>query len=98
MKSNGMEFFEIDGCAPGDEPYADEDAEKQDLIEAIPLFTRSPEATGDKSRDEQKPPSNKELIKALIRPIAGIQNRTAQEAFDIMADRVRYALKAGGGQ
>lgn len=30
----------------------------------------------------------------LTRPIIGIENRTAQEVFDIMADRVRRALRA----
>jgi hypothetical protein len=29
----------------------------------------------------------------LVRPIIGIENRTAQEAFDIMADRFRARLK-----
>ena len=28
----------------------------------------------------------------LTRPIIGIENRTAQEAFDIMCDRIRSAL------
>lgn len=28
----------------------------------------------------------------LTRPIIGIENRTAQEAFDIMCDRIRHAL------
>jgi hypothetical protein len=28
----------------------------------------------------------------LTRPIIGIENRTAQEAFDIMSDRIRHAL------
>lgn len=27
----------------------------------------------------------------LTRPIIGIENRTAEEVFDIMADRIRYA-------
>lgn len=31
-------------------------------------------------------------IDDLTRPIIGIENRTAQEAFDIMCDRIRYAL------
>lgn len=31
-------------------------------------------------------------ITNLCRPIVGIENRTAQEAFDIMADRIRAAL------
>jgi hypothetical protein len=34
------------------------------------------------------------LIERLTRPIIGIENRTAQEAFDIMADRIRGALSA----
>ena len=30
----------------------------------------------------------------LTRPIVGIENRTAQEVFDIMADRIRHALRS----
>lgn len=30
----------------------------------------------------------------LTRPIVGIENRTAQEAFDIMADRIRHKFAA----
>src|SRR5690348_11867738 len=30
-------------------------------------------------------------VEALTRPIIGIENRTAQEAFDIMADRIKRA-------
>ena len=40
------------------------------------------------------------LVEALTRPIIGIENRTAQEVFDIMAHRIRLSLqtaaKAGG--
>lgn len=35
-----------------------------------------------------------EMVERLLRPIIGIENRTAQEAFDIMADRFR-ALSEG---
>lgn len=31
----------------------------------------------------------------LLRPIAGIENRTAQEVFDIMCDRFRHQPNAG---
>lgn len=34
------------------------------------------------------------LVERLTRPIIGIENRTAQEAFDIMAGRIRHALEA----
>ncbi len=34
------------------------------------------------------------LIERLTRPIIGIENRTAQEAFDIMADRITAALRS----
>jgi hypothetical protein len=33
-----------------------------------------------------------ELVDRLTRPIIGIENRTALEAFDIMSDRIRSAL------
>ena len=33
-----------------------------------------------------------DALRDLTRPIIGIENRTAQEAFDIMADRIRAAL------
>lgn len=35
-----------------------------------------------------------ELAARLTRPVIGIENRTPQEVFDIMADRIRYALRA----
>jgi hypothetical protein len=36
------------------------------------------------------------MTKSLTRPIAGIENRTAQEVFDIMCDRIRLSgLPAG---
>lgn len=31
-------------------------------------------------------------VKRLTRPIDGIENRTAQEVFDIMSDRIRWGL------
>ena len=34
----------------------------------------------------------------LTRPIVGIENRTAQEAFDIMCDRIRHHLPQGEGE
>jgi len=34
----------------------------------------------------------------LTRPIVGIENRTAQEVFDIMSDRIRLALLAREGE
>lgn len=34
----------------------------------------------------------KELVERLTRPIIAIEHRTGQEAFDIMADRIRTAL------
>jgi hypothetical protein len=33
------------------------------------------------------------MTEALVRPIIGIENRTAQEVFDIMSDRIRSALE-----
>lgn len=30
----------------------------------------------------------------LTRPIIGIENRTAQEVFDMMCDRIRYAIRS----
>lgn len=38
--------------------------------------------------------SAREGLSDLTRPIIGIENRTAQEAFDIMADRIRSALRS----
>ena len=35
-----------------------------------------------------------DLVERLTRPIIGIKNRTSQEAFDIMTDRIRMALAA----
>lgn len=40
-------------------------------------------------------PEDRALIE-LTRPIIGIENRTAQEAFDIMADRIRSAWRTEG--
>ncbi len=40
-------------------------------------------------------PEDRALIE-LTRPIIGIENRTAQEAFDIMADRIRSAARQEG--
>lgn len=39
-------------------------------------------------------PTNDATADGLTRPIIGIENRTAQEAFDIMADRIRSRLAA----
>lgn len=39
-------------------------------------------------------PERERLVSDLTRPIIGIQNRTAQETFDIMADRIRAALNS----
>jgi len=35
-----------------------------------------------------------EAVERATRPIVGMHNRTAQEVFDIMCDRVRFALQA----
>lgn len=40
--------------------------------------------------------NNDLIIERLTRPIIGIENRTAQEAFDIMADRIRHSVMQGG--
>lgn len=37
-----------------------------------------------------------DVVERLTRPIIGIENRTADEVFDIMADRIRAALSASG--
>ena len=43
------------------------------------------------------PAHDEAMVERLTRPIIGIENRTAQEAFDIMADRIRSAaLKSSG--
>jgi antitoxin component HigA of HigAB toxin-antitoxin module len=36
------------------------------------------------------------MTEALTRPIAGIENRTAQEVFDIMCDRIRLSASPAG--
>lgn len=33
------------------------------------------------------------MLDKLIRPIVGIENRTPQEVFDIMSDRIRSSLQ-----
>lgn len=43
-------------------------------------------------RSEPRPVSGEVDCERLLRPIIGIENRTAQEAFDIMCDRLRRAL------
>ena len=36
-----------------------------------------------------------EAATLLMRPIAGIENRTSQEVFDMMCDRIRWRLSSG---
>lgn len=40
------------------------------------------------------PDSTTHDVERLTRPIVGLENRTPQEVFDIMADRIRYALSS----
>ena len=42
---------------------------------------------------EQQTPAS--VVERLTRPIIGIENRTAQEVFDMMSDRARAALTQG---
>ncbi|WPE22439.1 hypothetical protein [Shinella zoogloeoides] len=48
---------------------------------AFPVYTRPPHREGEDSAE----------VERLTRPIVGIEHRTAQEVFDIMADRIRLA-------
>jgi hypothetical protein len=48
----------------------------------IPLYAQPVDEQGDKGVD----------VERLTRPIIGIDNRSALEVFDIMADRIRAAL------
>lgn len=50
------------------------------------LYTRPPHREGEDSAE----------VERLTRPIVGIKHRTAQEVFDIMADRIRLAATRSG--
>lgn len=64
-------------------------ASAEELIaQALPL--KLPATTGDGDALETE---GGEVERKLCRPIIGIESRTAQEVFDIMADRVRSHLK-----
>lgn len=54
--------------------------------EVTPLYTRPPHREGEDSAE----------VERLTRPIVGIEHRTAQEVFDIMADRIRLAATRSG--
>lgn len=67
----------------GSEPDGDNDKEVADMAKAISAYL---ESTGAVLCDAQ--PVD------LSRPIAGIENRTPQEVFDIMVDRFRLATRS----
>lgn len=63
---------------------------KPDIFEA----TYEAVSAAEGNEAEAAAPKPDPAIAELVRPIIGIENRTAQEVFDIMADRFRHALTA----